>query len=163
LPVGNPNCEQGGSKFTAADGTIAFACNGAGGGGGGTIDGTGTIEVGACDDSVQIGFASKFTAGDFVLQKVTFNAFSTNCANRNIAIFFTMTANGTGFLIDDQVQCSYTLPAATGWAGAPGPNITIASADVACQNVTHPLLTITNGFNSLPTRYLDPTVGIEII
>ena len=57
-PGDDSRCPQGGTKFSGANSSVSYACNGTGGG---TISsGGGSSDITTCDDSINLGMLSHF-------------------------------------------------------------------------------------------------------
>jgi hypothetical protein len=87
--LGEKHCLLGGSKFEV-NGTITYACNGAGGGGGGGGPSEGIQSVAACtgslaSDAIKIVPTGHFSSGDkdFILTAVTLQNVDIRCRNFN--------------------------------------------------------------------------------
>ena len=108
LAAGSTNCPNGGTQLTDGSGVITFVCNGergaagatgatgatgaqgaAGTGSGGTsINGTGQISLGTCDDNLNVTFRSLFVADGFILRSIEMTNLAEACNTRKISVFF---------------------------------------------------------------------------
>lgn len=90
LASGDANCANGGTRLTAADGTVSYACNGSGGsGGGGSLSyGTGQVTVGTCDENVTVNIGREFTLSGFVIKNIRIDDLAGACNGKILNIYF---------------------------------------------------------------------------
>jgi hypothetical protein len=92
LEVDDPNCALGGTKFISSTGTISYACNG----GAGASLGSGFVNIGSCDASVELTLQSSYVGGDFMMAGVTLSALSSLCDGKTVSIYLNVKASGDG-------------------------------------------------------------------
>ena len=92
LEVDDPNCPLGGTKFISSTGTISYACNG----GAGASLGSGFVNIGSCDASVELTLQSSYVGGDFMMAGVTLSALSSLCDGKTVSIYLNVKASGDG-------------------------------------------------------------------
>ena len=92
LEVDDPNCALGGTKFISSTGTISYACNG----GAGASLGSGFVNIGSCDASVELTLQSNYLGGDFMMAGVTLSALSSLCDGKTVSIYLNVKASGGG-------------------------------------------------------------------
>ena len=135
LEVDDPNCALGGTKFISSTGTISFACNG----GAGASLGSGFVNVGACDASVELTLQSSYVGGDFMMAGVTLSALSSLCDGKTVSIYLNVKASGGGvekfgtastYQLGDVILCTRVLAGLTGAANT----VVFGSAHCSNQN-----------------------------
>ena len=83
---------MGGTKFISSTGTISYACNG----GAGASLGSGFVNIGSCDASVELTLQSNYIGGDFMMAGVTLSALSSLCTGNTVSIYLNVKASGGG-------------------------------------------------------------------
>ena len=135
LEVDDPNCALGGTKFISSTGTISFACNG----GAGASLGSGFVNVGTCDASVELTLQSSYVGGDFMMAGVTLSALSSLCDGKTVSIYLNVKASGGGvekfgtastYQLGDVILCTRVLAGLTGAANT----VVFGSAHCSNQN-----------------------------
>ena len=135
LEVDDPNCALGGTKFISSTGTISFACNG----GAGASLGSGFVNVGTCDPSVELTLQSSYVGGDFMMAGVTLSALSSLCDGKTVSIYLNVKASGGGvekfgtastYQLGDVILCTRVLAGLTGAANT----VVFGSAHCSNQN-----------------------------
>jgi Collagen triple helix repeat (20 copies) len=121
LQAGDKNCPVGGSKLTDGNGTITYVCNGipgqpgangangangtngrdgVNGSGGGSYDtttiGQGILNIGTCDDAVNIALNHTFTGTQFLMSSVVVSNIKGACGNgtNNLTVFLPIKTSG---------------------------------------------------------------------
>ena len=172
LAVGSTNCPNGGTQITDGSGIITFVCNGergpagpagpsgavgatgatgaqgpAGTGSGGTtINGTGQISLGTCDDNLNVRFRSLFVASGFILRNINMEDLAEACNNRYLSVFFPIKT---------------TAPSIGGNPASPAPYTYASGANrsyVDCETRA-PLTGLSGASNSLVFATDTPTVA----
>jgi hypothetical protein len=94
-PAGS-NCANGGTKFTATDGTITYACNGTSSSSAGGSFAAGTTGFISCDadgagnSNITIGLQTQFTNGQFKVKQFDVSAISPNCSGKTMTFALTI-------------------------------------------------------------------------
>ena len=134
LEVDDPNCALGGTKFISSTGTISFACNG----GAGASLGSGFVNLGSCDASVELTLQSNYIGGDFMMAGVTLSALSSLCTGKTVSIYLNVKASGGGaekfgtantYELGDVILCTRILSLPAGSA-----TNTVVFGSVHCSN-----------------------------
>ena len=110
------SCTNGGTKFTATDGTITYACNGSGGGGGSFA--SGGIGINSCDSdpyptgpsNISVSMQTQFIGGYFKLKSLQISDIAARCSGKTLTLALTfdridVTPNRT----DEVLTCTKTL------------------------------------------------------
>ena len=114
LEVDDPNCALGGTKFISSTGIISYACNG----GAGASFGSGYVNLGTCDASVELALQSNYEGGDFMMAGVTLGALSSLCNGKTVNIYLNVKAAGSGvekfgtaltYQLGDVIVCTRVL------------------------------------------------------
>jgi hypothetical protein len=104
----------GGTKFISSTGTISYACNG----GAGASLGSGFVNIGSCDASVELTLQSNYIGGDFMMAGVTLSALSSLCTGKTVSIYLNVKATGGGvekfgtantYQLGDVILCTRVL------------------------------------------------------
>ena len=112
---------MGGTKFISSTGTISFACNG----GAGASLGSGFVNIGACDASVELTLQSNYIGGDFMMAGVTLSELSSLCDGKTVSIYLNVKASGGGvekfgtastYQLGDVILCTRILSLPAGSA-----------------------------------------------
>ncbi len=136
LEVDDPNCALGGTKFISSTGTISYACNG----GAGASLGSGFVNIGACDASVELTLQSNYIGGDFMMAGVTLSALSSLCDGKTVSIYLNVKASGGGvekfgtantYQLGDVILCTRVLSLP---AGSATNTVVFGSAHCSNQN-----------------------------
>ena len=136
LEVDDPNCALGGTKFISSTGTISYACNG----GAGASLGSGFVNIGACDASVELTLQSNYIGGDFMMAGVTLSALSSLCTGKTVSIYLNVKASGGGaekfgtantYELGDVILCTRILSLP---AGSATNTVVFGSAHCSNQN-----------------------------
>ena len=136
LEVDDPNCALGGTKFISSTGTISYACNG----GAGASLGSGFVNIGACDASVELTLQSNYIGGDFMMAGVTLSALSSLCDGKTVSIYLNVKATGDGvekfgtantYQLGDVILCTRVLSLP---AGSATNTVVFGSAHCSNQN-----------------------------
>ena len=136
LEVDDPNCALGGTKFISSTGTISFACNG----GAGASLGSGFVNLGSCDASVELTLQSNYIGGDFMMAGVTLSALSSLCTGKTVSIYLNVKASGGGaekfgtantYELGDVILCTRILSLP---AGSATNTVVFGSAHCSNQN-----------------------------
>ena len=135
LEVDDPNCALGGTKFISSTGTISYACNG----GAGASLGSGFVNIGACDASVELTLQSNYIGGDFMMAGVTLSALSSLCDGKTVSIYLNVRADsgplkfGTAntYQLGDVILCTRILSLP---AGSATNTVVFGSAHCSNQN-----------------------------
>jgi curved DNA-binding protein CbpA len=93
-PAGS-NCANGGTKFTATDGTITYACNGTGGGSGSFA--SGGLDINSCDSdpyptgpsNINVSMQTQFIGGYFKIKNLRINNIAARCSGKTLTIALT--------------------------------------------------------------------------
>lgn len=114
-PAGS-NCANGGTKFTATDGTITYACNGSGGGDGSFA--SGGIGINSCDSdpyptgpsNISVSMQTQFIGGYFKVKSLQISNIAARCSGKTLTLALTfdridVTPNRT----DEVLTCTKTL------------------------------------------------------
>ena len=134
LEVDDPNCALGGTKFISSTGTISYACNG----GAGASLGSGFVNIGSCDASVELTLQSSYVGGDFMMAGVTLSALSSLCDGKTVSIYLNVKASGDGvekfgtantYELGDVILCTRILSLPPGSA-----TNTVVFASAHCSN-----------------------------
>jgi len=89
-------CTNGGTKFTATDGTITYACNGTSSSSAGGSFAAGTTGFISCDadgagnSNITIGLQTQFTNGQFKVKQFDVSAISPNCSGKTMTFALTI-------------------------------------------------------------------------
>lgn len=144
LPVGDPTCANGGTRFTEVTGAVYYACNtpggGGGSGGGGGINGfyvvASVFGVINCDaDGVHVALESDYKRSDFFVTGIVVSELNGRCNGTNLTGIIRVKASGTIYGTSgtyengDVIEC--TMPIVI------DPNITdnsVAMTDSECVN-----------------------------
>jgi hypothetical protein len=110
------SCTNGGTKFTATDGTITYACNGSGGGGGSFA--SGGLDINSCDSdpyptgpsNINVSMQTQFVGGYFKIKNLRINNIAARCSGKTLTIALTfdridVTPNRT----NEVLTCTKTL------------------------------------------------------
>ena len=135
LEVDDPNCALGGTKFISSTGTISYACNG----GAGASLGSGFVNIGSCDASVELTLQSNYRGGDFMMAGVTLSALSSLCDGKTVSIYLNVRADsgplkfGTAntYQLGDVILCTRILSLP---AGSATNTVVFGSAHCSNQN-----------------------------
>ena len=135
LEVDDPNCALGGTKFISSTGTISYACNG----GAGASLGSGFVNIGSCDASVELTLQSNYIGGDFMMAGVTLSALSSLCDGKTVSIYLNVRADsgplkfGTAktYELGDVILCTRILSLP---AGSATNTVVFGSAHCSNQN-----------------------------
>ena len=136
LEVDDPNCALGGTKFISSTGTISYACNG----GAGASLGSGFVNIGSCDASVELTLQSNYIGGDFMMAGVTLSALSSLCTGKTVSIYLNVKASGGGaekfgtantYELGDVILCTRILSLP---AGSATNTVVFGSAHCSNQN-----------------------------
>lgn len=183
-------CLAGGVKFTAGDGTITYACNGANGatgatgatgangtGGGGATGsigyGQGEFSVGACeaDNKIILGFTRQFTGTDFVFNSftvgnptVTDGDIKNTCATK-VMNFYMKIKSGTLVNTSGHYIAGDVVKCTYTLPGASGwptsnPQFTLTNANTACASLRAPGTAV--ALNEINTADYTDAIGFEI-
>jgi hypothetical protein len=126
----------GGTKFISSTGTISYACNG----GAGASLGSGFVNIGACDASVELTLQSNYIGGDFMMAGVTLSALSSGCDGKTVSIYLNVKATGDGvekfgtaatYQLGDVIVCTRVLSLP---AGSATNTVVFGSAHCSNQN-----------------------------
>ena len=109
-------CTNGGTKFTATDGTITYACSGSGGGGGSFA--SGGIGINSCDSdpyptgpsNISVAMQTQFIGGYFKVKSLQISDIAPRCSGKTLTLALTfdridVTPNRT----DEVITCTKTL------------------------------------------------------
>ena len=109
-------CTNGGTKFTATDGTITYACNGSGGGDGSFA--SGGIGINSCDSdpyptgpsNISVSMQTQFIGGYFKVKSLQISNIAARCSGKTLTLALTfdridVTPNRT----DEVLTCTKTL------------------------------------------------------
>ena len=107
------SCTNGGTKFTATDGTITYACNGTGGSGGGGSFAAGTTGFISCDadpypsgnSNISLALETQYLTGSFKVKQITIGAIGPNCSGKTLTLAITITASPS----NEVLTCTKTL------------------------------------------------------
>jgi len=109
-------CTNGGTKFTATDGTITYACNGSGGSDGSFA--SGGIGINSCDSdpyptgpsNISVSMQTQFIGGYFKVKSLQISNIAARCSGKTLTLALTfdridVTPNRT----DEVLTCTKTL------------------------------------------------------
>lgn len=119
LNAGDPNCAQGGAKFTDAAGAVTYACNGTGGSGGGSVVTT-TLNPG--DDANCVNGGTKFVNGATVTYACNGSVTNGNLGLGNVSLA-SCDSNVTIGIENEFDGESFSLS-----------SVTMSNVDSACSN-----------------------------
>ena len=160
------NCTNGGTKFTATDGTITYACNGTSSSCAGGSFAAGTTGFISCDadpapngnSNITIGLQTQFTSGQFRIKQFDISEISPNCSGKtltfalNVLIVDPTPPNN---LISAAIVCTKTL------SGGNVANFsTVIDGSSTCQ-VTSPFTQTGFSISVLQATYID-NIGVQI-
>ena len=160
------SCTNGGTKFTATDGTITYACNGTSSSGAGGSFAAGTTGFISCDadpypsgnSNITIALQTQFTNGQFKIKQFDVTDISSNCSGKTMTFALTVTIvdpNPPFSTIVASISCTKSLTNADVGAGR-----TIIDGNSTCS-VTSPFTL--SGFS---IAVLDATgidnIGVQI-
>jgi hypothetical protein len=199
LQVGDANCPIGGSKLVDASGAETFICNGrpgqpgvagaagatgatgatgargangGGGGGAGTRYGVGALEIGACDDAVEVELKHLFAGGQFTMDQVVISGLADLCNTYTLKVWLTVRSSGAlygsgsvvganlAYNAGDVIRCEKVVSSSS-WTGTTNDRTVSIDGTHSCINMTANR-TVPPLLNSLSARDLDDYVGFEI-
>jgi hypothetical protein len=138
LEVDDPNCALGGTKFISSTGIISYACKG----GADASFGSGFVNLGTCDASVELALQSNYDGGDFMMAGVTLSALSSLCNGKTVNIYLNVKAVGGGvekfgnaatYQLGDVIVCTRVLSLPPNNAAN---TVIFGSSQCANQNIT---------------------------
>jgi hypothetical protein len=110
------SCSNGGTKFTATDGTITYACNGSGGGGGSFA--SGGIGINSCDSdpypsgpsNITVSMQTQFIGGYFKVKSLQISDIAPRCSGKTLTLALTFDRIDVTPNVNDEVlTCTKTL------------------------------------------------------
>ena len=150
-------CTNGGTKFTATDGTITYACNGTSSSSAGGSFAAGTTGFISCDadgagsSNITVGLQTQFTSGQFKVKQFDVSAISPNCSGKTITFALTIKiAPSTGNVICTKVLSS----------GNSSDFSTVIDGTTACR-VTSPVNIDPFNITAIQASDLD-NIGVQI-
>jgi hypothetical protein len=105
------SCTNGGTKFTATDGTITYACNGTSSSGAGGSFAAGTTGFISCDadgsgnSNITVGLQTQFTNGQFKVKQIDISDISQNCSGKTLTLAMEVVMSPS----NGSVVCTKTL------------------------------------------------------
>jgi hypothetical protein len=160
------NCTNGGTKFTATDGTITYACNGTSSSSAGGSFAAGTTGFISCDadpapngnSNITIGLQTQFTNGQFKIKQFDISEISPNCSGKTLSFALNvLIANPAppNNLITASILCTKTL------SGGNVANFsTVIDGSSSCQ-VTSPFTQSGFSISVLQATDID-NIGVQI-
>ena len=160
------SCTNGGTKFTATDGTVTYACNGTGGSGAGGSFAAGTTGFISCDadpypsgnSNITIALQTQFTSGSFKVKQFDVTDISSNCSGKTMTLALTVTLvdpNPPNNTIVATISCTKSLTNADVGAGR-----TIIDGSTSCS-VTSPFTQSGFSISLLDATSVD-NIGVQI-
>jgi hypothetical protein len=110
------SCTNGGTKFTATDGTITYACNGSGGGGGSFA--SGGIGINSCDSdpyptgpsNISVSMQTQFIGGYFKVKSLQISDIAPRCSGKTLTLALTFDRiDVTPNVTNEVLTCTKTL------------------------------------------------------
>ena len=151
------SCTNGGTKFTATDGTITYACNGTSSSGAGGSFAAGTTGFISCDadgsgnSNITVGLQTQFANGQFKVKQFEISAISPNCSGKTITVALTIDMTPSS----GNVICTKTLS-----SGNISDFSTIIDGSTACR-VTTPMVIDPFNITVIQASDLD-NIGVQI-
>jgi hypothetical protein len=150
-------CTNGGTKFTATDGTVTYACNGSSSSGAGGSFAAGTTGFISCDadgsgnSNITVGLQTQFANGQFKVKQFEISAISPNCSGKTITVALTIDMTPSS----GNVICTKTLS-----SGNISDFSTIIDGSTACR-VTTPMVIDPFNITVIQASDLD-NIGVQI-
>lgn len=164
-PAGS-NCTNGGTKFTATDGTITYACNGASSSGAGGSFAAGTTGFISCDadpapngnSNITIGLQTEFTTGQFRIKQFDISDISPNCSGKILTFALNVLIQNppnSGNVVSASIVCTKTLS-----SGNISNFSTVIDGSSSCQ-VTSPFTQSPFSISVIQASDID-NIGVQI-
>lgn len=157
-------CANGGTKFTATDGTITYACNGSSSSGAGGSFAAGTTGFISCDadgsgnSNITVGLQTQFTSGQFKIKQFDVTDISSNCTGKTMTFALTVTIvdpNSPNNTVVATILCTKSLTSSDVGAGR-----TIIDGNSSCS-VTSPFTQPGFSISVLGATSVD-NIGVQI-
>lgn len=157
-------CANGGTKFTATDGTITYACNGSSSSGAGGSFAAGTTGFISCDadgsgnSNITVGLQTQFASGQFKIKQFDITDISSNCTGKTMTFALTVTIvdpNPPNNSIVATISCTKSLTSSDVGAGR-----TIIDGSSSCS-VTSPFTQTGFSISVLSATSVD-NIGVQI-